>query len=229
MAVRATVSRFPMDAGAHENSGIPWGVTVTPFATKDENGQAPAYGSGGQLLPRCENCWAYFNTYCELDQWSWNCALCGNPQGLSSEAIARYSHPQSCPEMMSSFVDLELPGSSLCLNFLIFWLCLVCRGSDPKFKLRICFLNCQLWFIFSLFCAVEDSDEAMQPRPVYVAAIDLSCKSTLLFGSPILPLYCGFVNDWLDLCFEMKDIVEVQVICWLNKFRPLGWSLKLLT
>lgn len=123
MAVRATVSRFPIDAGAHENSGIPWGLTVTPFATKDENGQAPAYGSGGQLLPRCENCWAYFNTYCELDQWSWNCALCGNPQGLSSEAIARYSQPQSCPEMMSSFVDLELPGSSLSFNFDLFLDC----------------------------------------------------------------------------------------------------------
>ncbi|KAM5585192.1 protein transport protein SEC23 D [Rosa sericea] len=136
MAVRATVSRFPIDAGAHENSGIPWGLTVTPFATKDESGQAPAYGSGGQLLPRCENCWAYFNTYCELDQWSWNCALCGNPQGLSSEAIARYSQPQSCPEMISSFVDLELP--------------------------------------------VEESDETMQPRPVYVAAIDLSSSEEFL-------------------------------------------------
>ncbi|XP_062016744.1 protein transport protein SEC23 D [Rosa rugosa] len=136
MAVRATVSRFPIDAGAHENSGIPWGLTVTPFATKDENGQPPAYGSGGQLLPRCENCWAYFNSYCELDQWSWNCALCGNPQGLSSEAIARYSQPQSCPEMISSFVDLELP--------------------------------------------VEESDEAMQPRPVYVAAIDLSSSEEFL-------------------------------------------------
>lgn len=110
MAVRATVSRFPIDAGAHESSGIPWGVSVTPFATKDENGHSPVYGSDGELLPRCENCWAYFNTYCELDQWSWNCALCGNPQGLSSQAIARYSHPESCPEMMSSFVDLELPG-----------------------------------------------------------------------------------------------------------------------
>lgn len=42
---------------------------------------------------------------------------------------------------------------------------------------------------------MEESDEAMQPRPVYVAAIDLSCKFILLFGSPILPLECGFVND----------------------------------
>ncbi|XP_061374090.1 protein transport protein SEC23 D isoform X2 [Gastrolobium bilobum] len=112
MAVRATVSRFPMDTDAREGSGLLWGVTVTPFAATDENGQSPAYGSGGDLLPRCENCWAYFNTYCELEQWSWSCSLCGNLNGLSSQAIQRYSLPQSCAEMMSSFVDLELPQQS---------------------------------------------------------------------------------------------------------------------
>lgn len=109
MAVRATVSRFPIDPEAQEAGGIPWGVTVSPFATKDENGNPPVYGSDGHLLPRCENCWAYFNTYCELDQWAWNCSLCGTLNGLTSQCIARYSHPQSCPEMMSSFIDLELP------------------------------------------------------------------------------------------------------------------------
>ncbi|KAK6936224.1 Sec23/Sec24, helical domain [Dillenia turbinata] len=109
MAVRATVSRFPIDADAQEASGIPWGVTVTPFATKDENDNPPVYGSDGHLLPRCENCLAYFNTFCELDQWAWTCCLCGTFNGLSSQAIARYSVPRSCPEMMSSFFDLELP------------------------------------------------------------------------------------------------------------------------
>ncbi|KAL5130503.1 Protein transport protein SEC24-1 [Glycine soja] len=110
MAVRSTVSRFPMDTDAREGSGLLWGVTVTPFAATDENTRAPSYGSGGDLLPRCENCWAYFNTYCELEQWSWSCSLCGNLNGLSSDAIDRYSRPQSCAEMMSSFVDLELPS-----------------------------------------------------------------------------------------------------------------------
>ncbi|GMY15801.1 protein transport protein Sec24-like At3g07100 [Fagus crenata] len=110
MAVRPTVWRFPMDPGSQDNSGLPWGVTVTPFSEMDENGQGPAYGSEGDQLPRCENCWGYFNTYCELEQWSWNCSLCGTLNGLSSKSIARYSRPQSCPEMMSSFIDLELPA-----------------------------------------------------------------------------------------------------------------------
>lgn len=112
MAVRATVSRFPSDPDAQEASGLPWGVTVTPFATKDENGAAPVYGSDGHMLPRCENCYAYFNTYCELEQWAWTCSLCGSLNGLSSQAIARYSHPHSCAEMISSFIDLDLPCNS---------------------------------------------------------------------------------------------------------------------
>ncbi|CAA7397033.1 unnamed protein product [Spirodela intermedia] len=109
MAIRASLSRFPVDRDAHEACGLPWGVTVTPFSQGDEHGSPPTYGGEGNLLPRCENCWAYFNTYCELDQWSWNCALCDALNGLTSEAIDRYSQAQSCPEMISSFIDLELP------------------------------------------------------------------------------------------------------------------------
>lgn len=118
-----------------DSCGLHWGVTVTPFASKDENGNPPAYGSDGHLLPRCENCWAYYNTYCEQEQWAWSCALCGTLNGLSSQAIARYSLPQSCPENVSSFIDLELP--------------------------------------------LEGAEE-LQPTPVYVAAVDLSCSEEFL-------------------------------------------------
>ncbi|CAH1452419.1 unnamed protein product [Lactuca virosa] len=109
MAVRATVIRFPSDPDAQDSSAVPWGVTVTPFASKDENGNSPVYGSGGDLIPRCENCWAYYNTYCDQDQWAWTCSLCGTLNGLSSETISRYSRPESAPENMSSFIDLEMP------------------------------------------------------------------------------------------------------------------------
>ncbi|XP_047307710.1 protein transport protein Sec24-like At3g07100 [Impatiens glandulifera] len=109
MAVRASTIRFPIDPDALESSGVPWGVTVTPFAGRDENGNPPTYGSDGHLLPRCENCWAYYNTYCEQEQWAWTCSLCGTLNGLSSEAVNRYSLPEACPENVSSFIDLELP------------------------------------------------------------------------------------------------------------------------
>ncbi|KAK9122802.1 hypothetical protein Sjap_012404 [Stephania japonica] len=133
MAVRATVGRFPASMDAVEAGGVPWGLTVTPFAAEDELGKAPAYGAEGHLLPRCENCWAYFNNYCELDQWAWNCSLCGTLNGLPSEAITRFAVPHSCPEIMSSFIDVEIPVD----------------GSER---------------------------DGLQARPVYVAAVDLSCK-----------------------------------------------------
>ncbi|PHT35022.1 hypothetical protein CQW23_26822 [Capsicum baccatum] len=109
MAARATITRFPVDNDALEESGILWGVTISPFSTKDENGNPPVYGSDGHLLPRCENCWAYYNTYCEQEQWAWTCSLCGTLNGLDTQAVARYSLPESCPENVSSFIDLELP------------------------------------------------------------------------------------------------------------------------
>ncbi|PON65445.1 Sec23/Sec [Parasponia andersonii] len=109
MAVRATVSRFPIDSDAQENSGLPWGVTVTPFAAMDEENRSPEYGTDDQILPRCENCWAYFNVHCSMDQWSWTCCLCSQLNGFTSKTTALYSIPQSCPELRSSFVDLELP------------------------------------------------------------------------------------------------------------------------
>ncbi|KAL8479880.1 hypothetical protein ACS0TY_026204 [Phlomoides rotata] len=109
MAVRPSIARFPGDQREQEVCGVPWGVTLVPFAAKDENGIPPVYGSGGELLPRCENCWGYYNTYCEQDQWSWECSLCGTANGLSTASISRYSIPDSCPEIVSSFIDLELP------------------------------------------------------------------------------------------------------------------------
>ncbi|KAJ8476497.1 hypothetical protein OPV22_020224 [Ensete ventricosum] len=110
MAVRASVACFPVNSEALETCGIPWGIAVTPFSAVDERGNPPARGSEGHLLPRCDSCWAYFNTYCELDQWTWSCAICGSLNGLTSHAVSRYSQPESCPELSSSFVDLEIPG-----------------------------------------------------------------------------------------------------------------------
>ncbi|KAL4183100.1 hypothetical protein AMTRI_Chr11g96520 [Amborella trichopoda] len=109
MAVRASISRFPLDTEVLEGGGVPWGISLTPFSPTDELGHKPAYGRDAHLLPRCENCWAYFSSLCELDQWAWNCVLCGTLNGLSSQCITRLAHPESCPELSSSFVDLELP------------------------------------------------------------------------------------------------------------------------
>ena len=192
MAVRATVSRFPIDPGAQDGSGLPWGVTVTPFAEKDEVGQSPEYGSEGDLLPRCENCWGYFNTYCELEQWSWNCSLCGTLNGLSSKAIARYSRPDSCPEMMSSFVDLELPGESLTHSLtpsLAHWLTVWLAINNLVFV--------SVFFFCFWFAEEENEEETTQARPVYVAAVDLSCMITTLFDFNCFRVFDLMCEYWV--------------------------------
>ncbi|KAF3332055.1 protein transport protein SEC23-like protein [Carex littledalei] len=109
MAVRSSISRFPVNLEEQESSGLPWGITVTPFSATDERGAPPIRGGadgGGRILPRCEHCWAYFSTYCDLENWAWTCALCGNYNGLTSDSIKRFS--SDCPELSSSFIDLEL-------------------------------------------------------------------------------------------------------------------------
>ncbi|KAK1322851.1 hypothetical protein QJS10_CPA02g00990 [Acorus calamus] len=119
MAIRATVARFPIDEDAREASGIPWGITLTPFAAADEEGIPPSEGAAGHLLPRCENCWGYLSTECELDQWSWTCALCGALNGFTSEASEKYVNGSRAEdgsgsaEMRSSFVDLEMNEEGL--------------------------------------------------------------------------------------------------------------------
>ncbi|KAL5213982.1 hypothetical protein ABZP36_003134 [Zizania latifolia] len=111
MAVRASLACFPSEAALHESSGIPWGVTVTPFSAVDERGSPPATGAEGHLLPRCESCFAYFSTLCPLHRWSWSCAICSADNDLSPDASARYARDgvHDPPEMRSAFVDLLLP------------------------------------------------------------------------------------------------------------------------
>ncbi|BAS94260.1 protein transport protein SEC23 D [Oryza sativa Japonica Group] len=109
MAARATFSRFPVTAEALEACAVQWGIAVTPFAAADERGQAPAAGAGGDRVPRCEHCWAYLNSHCDMERWGWSCALCGTLNGFDDDALRRLQHPEGWPELTSSFVDLEIP------------------------------------------------------------------------------------------------------------------------
>lgn len=110
MAARATFSRFPVTAEALEACAVQWGIAVTPSAAADERGQAPAAGAGGDRVPRCEHCWAYLNSHCDMERWGWSCALCGTLNGFDDDALRRLQHPEGWPELTSSFVDLEIPG-----------------------------------------------------------------------------------------------------------------------
>eukprot|EP00249_Psilotum_nudum_P022659 c28602_g1_i1 orf=222-2453(+) len=111
MAVRVTVGYCPVDDQMQGDSGVPWGATVTPFAIVDETGTPPLYGTKGHLLPRCESCWGYINSLCDIEHYAWNCSLCDTSNVLSDSQATRYTS-QSCPELSSSFIDLELEEDS---------------------------------------------------------------------------------------------------------------------
>jgi hypothetical protein len=116
MAVRATVSRFPAVPEALESCALQWGVAVTPFAAADERGQRPATGGFGDRVPRCESCWGYFNSNCDLERWGWACALCGTLNGFDDDTARRFQRPDACPELNHSFIDLEIPGETCCFQ-----------------------------------------------------------------------------------------------------------------
>ena len=105
MSVRRTVARCPADTEAQEGCGIPWGATVAPFAATDELRRSPELGDRGEALPRCDSCYAYLNSFCDIDKWAWTCALCGQLIAFSEEQAARYQSTH--PEVSSSFIDLE--------------------------------------------------------------------------------------------------------------------------
>lgn len=108
MAVRCTLGLCPANPEMQEDSGVPWGGTVTPFAAVDENGIPPVNLAKDQRLLRCENCWGYINPFCEMESNAWNCPLCDSSNALSDSDIARFSSTQSCPEITCSFIDREL-------------------------------------------------------------------------------------------------------------------------
>jgi hypothetical protein len=108
MSVRRTVARCPVDTEAQEGCGIPWGATVAPFAATDELRRPPELGDHGEALPRCDSCYAYLNSFCDIDKWAWTCALCGQLMAFTEEQAARYQMSASPnPEVLSSFIDLE--------------------------------------------------------------------------------------------------------------------------
>lgn len=111
MAVRLTVGKSPADVKMQDGSGVVWGATVTPFAERDEKGIAPLIlpSEACHALPRCDNCWAYLSSLCEIEHYSWRCALCDSFNSLSDAHTLRYSSPQTCPELSSSFIDMEIP------------------------------------------------------------------------------------------------------------------------
>ncbi|KAI5064713.1 hypothetical protein GOP47_0019408 [Adiantum capillus-veneris] len=115
MAVRLSVSKSPVDPKMQDGSGVPWGAALTPFSAHDEKGIAPVFlPFDASHLPRCDTCYAYLSSLCEIEQYSWRCAVCDSVNSLSEADSLRYSSPQNCPELSSSFIDMQIPEGKPC-------------------------------------------------------------------------------------------------------------------
>ena len=62
-----------------KNTGIPFGLNVTPFPNIDSS-LIPQYsfGGGNGKPPRCSKCKAFFNPYCLIEGNNWKCNICQN-------------------------------------------------------------------------------------------------------------------------------------------------------
>ncbi|MCO5609923.1 hypothetical protein L7F22_064158 [Adiantum nelumboides] len=113
MAVRLSVTKSHIDPKMQDGSGVPWGAALTPFAAQDEKGIAPVFlpfdSSHSLSLPRCDTCYAYLSSLCDIEHYSWRCAVCDSVNSFSESDSLRYSSPQNCPELSSSFIDMQFP------------------------------------------------------------------------------------------------------------------------
>ena len=68
------------------NTGIPFGINLTPFPDID-NSLIPQYsfGGGNGIIPRCSKCKSFYNSFCQIDNYnSYKCNICSNLNQLNN-------------------------------------------------------------------------------------------------------------------------------------------------
>ncbi|KAG5192030.1 hypothetical protein JKP88DRAFT_294468 [Tribonema minus] len=123
LPIRFTTHTFPLSAAVKDASGIPWGVSITPFTQQQATDAAMDSASTpmpSDLVARCSTCFAYINPYCVVSRRWWRCSLCGahvslrhaQPTVATGSDPERYRQPhplQKVPELIHQVLDLELP------------------------------------------------------------------------------------------------------------------------
>ncbi|GAQ81540.1 sec23/Sec24 zinc finger family protein [Klebsormidium nitens] len=114
MAIRFSVNSFPKDGAVLDDTGLPWGCVVQPFAISDAQ---PLLGADTNLtsasdVARCEECFAYINAACRIKPYWWRCALCDAENQFAGEQLARYSNQVLLSQRMElspGLVELDVP------------------------------------------------------------------------------------------------------------------------
>eukprot|EP00897_Mesotaenium_endlicherianum_P000760 jgi/Mesen1/10685/ME000009S10481 len=150
MAIRFTVNQFPANVQLKDDSGIPWGCVVQPFASDEKDiifSSAPL--PRADEIARCEECFAYISGFCHIQRSNWSCALCDTVNTFSEREYRRYSKGsllENCPELAGSLVELD-----------------VATEEDR-----------------SRYSSGEEQEGDVYTKPVYVALVDLTAPEDVL-------------------------------------------------
>ena len=85
--IRTSSEVIPSNEYLIRNTGIPFGINLTPFPDIDISLLSQySFGGGNGLIPRCSKCKSFYNPFCSINEnySSYKCNLCGNINNLNN-------------------------------------------------------------------------------------------------------------------------------------------------
>ena len=85
--IRTSSEVIPSNEYLIRNTGIPFGINLTPFPDIDISLLSQySFGGGNGLIPRCSKCKSFYNPFCLITEnySSYKCNLCGNINNLNN-------------------------------------------------------------------------------------------------------------------------------------------------
>ena len=83
--LRTSSESIPNNEYLIKNTGIPFGINLTPFPDIDQSLISQySFGGGNGKIPRCSKCQAFANLYSQLNSSLWKCNICSNINPLQN-------------------------------------------------------------------------------------------------------------------------------------------------
>ena len=83
--LRTSSESIPDNEYLIKNTGIPFGINLTPFPDIDQSIITQySFGGGNGKIPRCTKCQSFLNLFCKLGSNSWICNICSNSNSLNN-------------------------------------------------------------------------------------------------------------------------------------------------
>ena len=85
--IRTSSEVIPSNEYLIRNTGIPFGINLTPFPDIDISLLSQySFGGGNGLIPRCSKCKSFYNPFCLINEnySSYKCNICGNINNLNN-------------------------------------------------------------------------------------------------------------------------------------------------